>query len=441
MEQVSEKKLMKKITFRLLPVIMGLYVLAYIDRVNVGFAALTMNKDIGIDAYTYGVGAGIFFLGYFIFEIPSNIMLAKVGAKKWIARIFFTWGIISSGMVFVQGANSFYIMRFLLGAAEAGFFPGIILYLTFWFPASYRARIIAEFMIAIPIALAVGAPVSMWIMQLDGALGVKGWQWLFICEGVPSILAPLAIWKFLPNNPNEVSWLTDAEKGWLVNALVSDREKVGNARTDSTVGMALANPIVWMFGLMFMATTAANIGLAMFIPQIIKEVGFSSMQTGFITSIPYIIGCAGMVAIGYSSDRTKERKWHIIGSLLIAAIGLGTAGYFGGSIVSIAALAIATIGFLGAKSPLLSLAAGKMAGLGAATGIAIINSVANLGGFVGPWAIGLSKKVTTNFSGGLYGLAMIAFLGAVLTLIVVRIRTKGPEKVGDNFEPVTAVKP
>lgn len=425
MEQINEKQLISKVSLRLVPFVMALYILSYIDRVNVGFAALTMNKAIGLDAAAYGFGAGVFFWGYVLCEVPSNVILHKVGARKWIARILLTWGIVSTGMAFVQGPYSFYVMRFLLGAAEAGFFPGVILYLTYWFPARYRAQIIARFMIAIPLALAIGAPLSMLIMQLDGTFGFQGWQWMFIVEGIPAVLAPIAVWKLMPNNPNEAEWLTDAEKQWLTNEVSSDVENLAHKKTETTAG-ALTNPILWVFGLMYMGTNATNLGLSMFLPQIIKESGFSMVQTGFIMSIPYIVGCLGMLAIGYSSDRYKERKWHTAGALFLAGLGLAVAGYAGSSVIAIAALAFAAVGFLGAKSPLFALASGQMSGTGAAAGIALINSIGNLGGFIGPWSVGLTKNMTGTFSGGLYGLALIGFSAAVLTVIVVRVKRNKP---------------
>lgn len=424
MEQVIEKQVMRKLFMRLTPLLMVLYIIAYVDRVNVSFAALTMNKDIGLDAYTYGLGAGIFFIGYFIFEIPSNLILARVGARKWIARILFTWGIIATAMAWVEGPVSFLVMRFLLGVAEAGFFPGVILYLTYWFPARYRARIISRFMIAIPLSLGVGAPISTWIMQLDGALGYKGWQWLFILEGLPAVFLTLAVLKLMPDVPSEAPWLTENEKRWLEKELISDHEKVTVSKKETSIMGVLTNPLIWVFAFIYLCNTGSNLGLSMFLPQIIKASGFSTMQTGFLMAIPYIAGCIGMLAIGHSSDHFKERKWHLTGSLMIAAIGLGLAGFLGNSVGAIAALCFATVGIMGGKGPFWPLPSAYLSGAGAATGLALINSIGNLGGFFGPWAVGLAKQMTNTFSGGLYALALIALAGAICTVISVKHKQK-----------------
>ena len=421
MDKVIEQQIMRKLFFRLTPLLMFLFIIAYVDRVNVSSAALTMNKDIGLDAYTYGWGAGIFFLGYFIFEIPSNLILARVGARIWIARILFSWGIVACAMAWVQGDTSFLIMRFLLGIAEAGFFPGVILYLTYWFPARYRARIISRFMLAIPLALAVGAPVSTWIMQLDGALGFKGWQWLFVLEGLPAVVLPIAVLMLLPDKPSKAPWLSEKEKQWLEKELESDREAVAVKKAESSIAKVFTNPIIWAFCFIYFANVCTNYGLSMFLPQIIKQQGFSTMQTGFIMSLPYIAGCAGMLIIGYLSDRFRERKWHLIASLMITAVGLGIAGWLGSTIGAIAAIIFGAIGIMGCKGPFWPLPSAYLTGAGAAAGIALINSVGNLGGFVGPYMLGWTKQVTNSFSGGLYFLALVALAGAVVTFFTVKV--------------------
>jgi ACS family tartrate transporter-like MFS transporter len=419
--QTMEKQVMRKLFFRLTPLLMLLYMISYLDRVNVSFAALTMNKDIGLDAYTYGWGAGIFFIGYCIFEIPSNLVLAKVGARRWIARILLTWGIIACAMAFVQGATSFLVMRFLLGVAEAGFFPGVILYLTYWFPVRYRARIISRFMISIPVSLAIGAPVSTWIMQTcDGMLAYKGWQWLYIIEGLPAIIMVIAVLKLLPDTPSKASWLNNDEKRWLEKELETDRENISVERRESGVWKVLSNPVIWLFGFIYFANTGSNLGLSMFLPQIIKQQGFSTMETGLITSIPYITGCIGMLLLGYSSDRFKERKWHVITALMMITIGLGTAGYLGSTVGAIVAISFATIGIMGCKGPFWPLPSTYLSGAGAAAGIALINSLGNLGGFAGPYVVGWAKQVTNSFTGGLYALALLTLAGALVAFFTVK---------------------
>jgi ACS family tartrate transporter-like MFS transporter len=422
MEQVNEQQVMRKIFWRLTPLLMFLFMIAYVDRVNVGFAALTMNKDIGLNAYMYGLGAGIFFLGYLIFEVPSNLILARVGARKWIARILLSWGIVACAMAWVQGARSFLIMRFLLGAAEAGFFPGVILYLTYWFPARYRARVVSMFMLAIPVSVGVGAPVSTWIMQLDGALGWKGWQWLFLLEGIPAILLPILVLTVLTDYPAKASWLNQAEKDWLQQQLSSDRENVAVRKTESGAARVFASPVVWAFCIMYFASTSSSYGLTLFMPQIIKQVGFTTMQTGLIMVIPYLIGCAGMLGVGWLSDRYKERKWHFIGALLIVIIGFVAAGALGKTVAALALLCLANFGIQGSKGPFWPLPAAYLTGSAAAAGIAFINSIGNLGGFFGPSIVGWAREHFGTFAAGLYALAGIAFIGIVVTLLAVQNR-------------------
>jgi ACS family tartrate transporter-like MFS transporter len=433
MENVVEKKVMSKIFWRLVPLLMGLYVLSYIDRINVGFAALTMNKDLGLSAYIYGWGAGIFFLGYCLLEVPSNLMLAKVGARRWIARILFTWGLLSTGMAFVQGPDSFLVMRFLLGAAEAGFFPGVVLYLTYWFPARYRARIISAFMLSIPLSIAVGAPLSTWILGMDGIQGLKGWQWLFIIEGLPAVAATYFVLRYLTDRPQEAKWLSTDEKAWLEEQLAADRELAGTVKQTSSLRAVFTNPAILALAFVYFCATGANIGLSSFLPQMIKGQGFSNLEVGFLTSLPYIVGCAGMLIIGYWSDRTKERRWFLVLTMVIAAIGLYLAAAFGGSIWSILALSLAAVGILGLKGPFWPLPAAYLSGTAMAGGIAFINSVGNLGGFVGPSAVGWIKDASGSFEGGLYALAGLAVLAAITTLVFVRSR--GPESLTAGIAP------
>jgi ACS family tartrate transporter-like MFS transporter len=427
MESVNEQQVMRKIFWRLTPLMMFLFMIAYVDRVNVGFAALTMNKDIGLNAYTYGLGAGIFFLGYLIFEVPSNLIMAKVGARMWIARILFSWGIVATAMAWIQGPKSFLVIRFILGVAEAGFFPGVILYLTYWFPARYRARVVSRFMLAIPLSVGLGAPISTWIMQLDGAFGWKGWQWLFFFEGLPAVVLPILVLTVLTDKPAKAAWLTDAEKHWLEHQLESDREYVAVKKTEVGAARIFASPIVWAFCIMYFASTSSSYGLSLFMPQIIKQVGFTTMQTGLIMVIPYLIGCIGMLAVGWLSDHFKERKWHFIGTLLIVIIGFVTAGVLGKTITALALLCIANFGIMGSKSPFWPLPSAYLSGSAAAAGIAFINSVGNLGGFFGPSIVGWARERFGSFSGGLYALAAVAFVGMVITLFAVQNRKAAPE--------------
>ena len=426
MEQVSEEKVMSKIFWRLTPLMVFLYIVSYLDRVNVGFAALTMNKDIGLNAYTYGLGAGIFFWGYFIFEIPSNLIMAKVGARRWIARILFSWGLVAVAMAWVQGPKSFLVMRFILGVAEAGFFPGVILYWTYWFPARYRARIISRFMLAIPLSFGVGGPISTGIMAaLNGVGGLKGWQWLFIAEGIPAVLLPIVVLFVLPDKPRDASWLTPAEKDWLEHELEHDREKIAVKKTEHNVGASLMNPMVWVLCIIYFSRTGANYGLGLFMPQIIKIQGYSNLQTGWIMLIPYVIGCIAMLAFGWSSDRMKERKWHLIIAFLMVIAGLWGAGLAGPTTLSLALLCVATIGINGSNPPFWPLPSAYLTGPAAAAGIALVNSVGNLGGFAGPYMLGWAKQFSTNFSTGLYMLGCLGVSGALFTLFFIKSAPAG----------------
>jgi ACS family tartrate transporter-like MFS transporter len=398
-----------------------------------------MNKQIGLTAYTYGLGAGIFFLGYFAFEIPSNLMLFRVGARRWIARIMFTWGLCACAMALVQGPKSFLTMRFILGVAEAGFFPGVILYLTYWFPARYRARIISRFMLALPLSVAVGAPVSTWLLGMDGILGLHGWQWLYILEGLPAVLLIVAVLTLLPDNPSKAPWLSENERLWLQRELENDREVSIVAKPTSSILKALTSPVIVALAVIYFVDFAANIGLTMFLPQIIKAQGFSTMQTGFLSSIPYIAGCGGMLVIGYSSDRFKERKWHLIATMLMMAIGLGFAGFLGNHVGAIVAISIATVGIMGAKGPFWAIPSAYLTGAGAAAGIAFINAFGSLGGFFGPYMMGWARGVTNSFTGGLYVLAIICFGGALLTLFAIRGQKPAPRDVQGASDKVADI--
>lgn len=426
MDVVNEKAVMQKVFWRLVPLLMALYVVSYIDRINVGFAALTMNKDLGLSAHAYGWGAGIFFLGYCLFEVPSNLLLQRVGARRWIARILITWGTLSCAMALVQGPISFLVLRFLLGVAEAGFFPGVILYLSYWFPARYRARIVAAFMLSIPLAIAIGAPLSTWILQLDGWHGLKGWQWLFIIEGLPAVLGTFAVLRYLTERPAVAGWLSANEKAWLEQQLAADREAAAGVKTSSTLSQVFRNPAVLALSFIYFCGTGANLGLSFFLPQMIKQQGYTNLQVGFLTSVPYLVGCVGMLVIGYLSDRTRERRLFLALTLVLASAGLAMAAVFGGSVWSIIALCVAAIGILGCKGPFWPLSYSFMSGTAMAGGIAFINSIGNLGGFAGPYAIGWIKDSTGGFEGGLYAIAALAGTAAIVSLVCLRTARATP---------------
>jgi MFS transporter, ACS family, tartrate transporter len=303
-----EQRTMARVSARLLPFLIVCYFVAYLDRVNVSFAALTMNKDLGLSASAYGLGAGIFFLAYAVLEVPSNLLLAHFGARRWIARIMFTWGIMSGAMAFVGNETWFYIVRFLLGAAEAGFFPGMIFYLTLWFPAAYRGRVIGYFMAAIPLSTVIGAPISSALLGLDGVLGMHGWQWLFILEAAPALLLSVVVLFYLTDKPADAGWLRDDERRWLVDRLAAEERQRVAARHYGVLE-ALLNPHVLALSLVYFGAVATNYGLSFFLPQIVKAFGMSNLQTGFVSAIPYVVGVVGIVWWSRRSDAKLERRW------------------------------------------------------------------------------------------------------------------------------------
>ncbi|WP_066739179.1 MFS transporter [Cupriavidus sp. D384] len=432
MQKPDEQVVMRKIFWRVIPLLMILYVVSYIDRINVGFAALTMNKDIGLTAYMFGWGAGIFFFGYCLFEVPSNLLMLRFGARRWIARILLSWGILSCAMALVQGPTSFLALRFLLGVAEAGFFPGVILYLTYWFPARYRARIVAIFSLAIPVSIAIGAPLSTLILELDGVLGIKGWQWLFVIEGLPAVIGTFAVLRLLTDRPDQASWLTPEERAWLDSELAKDAG-ASSAHNVSALRQAFANPAILVLASVYFCAIAANLGLSFFLPQIIKAQGYSTMQVGLITSIPYIAGCGGMLLIGYLSDRFNERRWFLALTMILASGGLALAGSLGASPWSIVALSVAAIGILGCKGPFWSLPATYLSGSAMAGGIAFINAIGNLGGFAGPYLVGSFKGESSSYASGLFALATMAGLAALIAILFIHPRRNRTENPGNDI--------
>ncbi|WP_024514734.1 MFS transporter [Bradyrhizobium sp. Tv2a-2] len=414
-----ETRTLRKITLRIVPFIMLLYFVAFIDRVNIGFAALTMNKDLGLSPSVFGFGAGIFFWGYFLFEVPSNIILHKVGARIWIARVMISWGLVSAAMAFVQGATSFYALRFLLGVAEAGFFPGIILYLSYWFPARQRAAVTALFMAAAPLSTVLGSPLSGALLEMDGLLGLKGWQWLFLLEAVPAVLLGIAVFFYITDRPEQAKWLASDERDFLVKTM--NAEQAGKATSTShSIWRGLADPRVLALSLIYFGTSAGLYTLGVWAPQIIKQFGLSSLQVGFLNAVPPTIAVVAMILWARHSDRTGERTWHVVLTCLLAAIGLGLAGPATGVAAVLAALTLVNIGVSASKPPLWSMPTTFLSGSAAAAGIATINSIGNLGGFAGPAMIGWIKDRTGSFAGGLYFVAMLLVLSAILTLLLGR---------------------
>ena len=397
---------------------MLLYFIAYLDRVNIGFAALTMNDDIGLSATAFGFGAGIFFVGYFLFEVPSNLILNKVGARVWIARIMITWGLISGAMAFVEGPISFYVLRFLLGAAEAGFFPGIILYLSFWFPARHRAGVTGFFMAAVPISIAIGSPISGALLTMDGVLGLQGWQWMFLVEASPAVVLAGVVLKYLTDRPSQATWLENDEREWLVDEMAKEAADVNQNHGSKSVLQALMNPRVLVLALIYFGTSAGLYTVGIWSPQIIAQHGLGPFTTGIMNAIPPILAVVAMVWWARHSDRTNERNWHVIIASLVAAAGLALASFSTSLAFVIICLVLVSAGVSSAKPPLWSIPTQFLTGAAAATGIAAINSIGNLGGFAGPFIIGWLKDQTGGFSTGLLTVAAALTVSAALVLVI-----------------------
>ena len=412
------ERAIRKITWRLIPFLMLLYFVAFLDRINVGFAALTMNKDIGLTSRMFGLGSGIFFLGYFAFEVPSTVILHKVGARFWIGRVMVTWGLVSIAMAFTRGPVSFCVLRFLLGLAEAGFFPGIILYLSYWFPSSHRSAVTAMFMAAAPAAGVIGSPVSGALMQLNGLLGLRGWQWLFLVEGLPALVLGLITFRFLTDRPADALWLTAQERNWLSEAILREQTAIQDPRRRSA-WRAMIDWKVMALSLAYFGTSAGLYTIGFWAPLIVRDLGFSVFKVGFLVAIPNLIAVIGMVLWSRHSDRTGERYWHTAIACVVAAAGMAVAAGAGSSAtLAIAGLSLTAFGVSAAKPPLWCLPTTFFAGAAAASTIGLINSLGTLGGFAGPYMIGSTDATSGNFSRGLYLVGGTLIVSAVTILIM-----------------------
>lgn len=406
-----------KVAWRLLPFLFVCYFFAYLDRVNVGFAKLQMLSDLSFSDAVYGLGAGVFFIGYFLFEVPSNMILHRVGARRWIARIMISWGIISTSMMFVQSPTSFYILRFLLGVAEAGFFPGIILYLTYWFPSQRRGRITALFMVAIPVSGIIGGPVSGWILDnFNGQMGMAGWQWLFLIEGLPTVLIGASVMYFLTDRIADARWLTVAEKKLIGDAIAADAK----TQEAHSFADALKDKRVWTLSLIYFCIQMGVYAISFWLPTLIKLSGFQSdTVVGLVSAVPYIAAAITMIIIGRSADMRRERRWHLIVPVMMAVVGLMGSAYFPlGSVLALASLTLATMGVFTALPMFWPLPSAFLGGTAAAGGLAMINSFGNLAGFVSPYLVGAIKEATNSTNLALYILSGVAFFGALLILTV-----------------------
>ena len=433
----QESALLSKVNWRLLPLLFFCYIIAYIDRINVGFAKLHLREVLGVDAEkwgaVYGLGAGLFFIGYFIFEVPSNLILQRVGARVWIARIMILWGVVSMAMMFMKSVAVFYMMRFLLGAAEAGFFPGVILYLTYWYPAKERARTVAWFALGGVAAGVVGSPISGAILHHFENVGrLAAWQWLFLLEALPAVLMGFVVLFVLPNRPREVRWLSDSEKAWLQRRL-DDEASASASHQSHKLSEVFTSGRVWLLCLLYFLMNIGGYGYELWLPSIIKSFsGLSDAAVGWINAIPYLIAAIVMLLVGRHSDKTGERKGHVAVAAIGSAIGFALSAYFSLSAknpyLALASLALAFAGIKSTLGPFWAMTTSFLSGTAAAGGIALINSVGNLGGFFGPYIVGEIKDRTGS------NLAALLFLGAALLgmgIFTLTVRT-GPRQRADE---------
>jgi ACS family tartrate transporter-like MFS transporter len=404
-----------RVVRRLIPFIFVCYVVAYIDRVNIGFAATDLQRDLGLSAAVFGLGGGLFFLGYCLFEIPSNLMLERVGARLWIARIMILWGVVSMGMTLVTGPTSFYVMRILLGVAEAGFFPGIVLYLTYWIPAAERARTGALFMTASPVAVIVGAPLSEALLALDGRLGLAGWQWVFLVEGFPAVILGVIAWRFLTDRPEQADWLPPPEREWLVDRMNRERAERAAQQTGSHLRAVLSRRVL-LLSLIYFLNNIVTYGVFLWLPKILRDVsGFRGWRLALITALPFVAALVGMILIGRSSDRTGDRKWHVAACALTAAAGLCLAAFFQYSVpLIVLSFTLSQVGQRAIFGVFWAIPPMFLGGTAAAAGIAMINSIGNLGGFVGPTAVGWLRGNSGDYTSGLLLLAGVLVVEAAL---------------------------
>jgi ACS family tartrate transporter-like MFS transporter len=429
-EQAVMRLLMSKITWRILPFLMLAYFIAFVDRVNAGFAALQMNHDIGLTQAAFGLGGGLFYVTYVLFEIPSNLAMKKVGARIWIARIMLSWGLVSAAMAFVTGPYSFYAVRLLLGAAEAGFFPGVILYLTYWFPREYRARIIAIFMVAIPVSSFLGSPISASLLQTDGMLGLRGWQWMFILEGVPAMLLGLATVFVLPNGPAEARFLSPEERALVARKLDEEADNDTTTTRHGSLWAVMSDKYVLAASFIYAGASGASQCLSLWQPQIIKSFGLTNMETGLLNSIPFGIASVLMIIWGRTSDRTGERIWHTAIPLALLAASLVASIAATSLMPTILILCVAVTATYIVKGPFWALSTEWLSAGSAAAGIAQINAIGNIGGFIGTWMLGVIKDATGSYPLGLLPLAAISTVGCILVLTIGRGRTRLGQSAG-----------
>ena len=422
-----DKAAIRKLTWHLLPFLFLLYIVAYIDRINIGFAVLQMQGQLGFSDAVYGLGAGMFFAGYLFFQLPSNWALERVGARRWIAFLLLVWGVISVSMMFVTGARSFYAVRFLLGVAEAGFFPGMILYLKNWFPTAARARAVALFMTASPLAGVIGGPVSGALLNLNHVAGLAGWQWMFLLEGMPAIVLSGIVFCFLPETPGTASWLSDAERAWILGALETEQRQAVAPSSSPFAFLQIA--AVWLLALVYFGMATATYGVSFWLPKLIRsQSGFTTFQIGLLSAVPYVFAAVAMVLVGLHSDHTGERRFHVAGCGLVGAMSLAAAAYAGSFVFTLFAISIAVMATQSMYGPFWAMPTTLLPRALAAIGIAFINSLGNTGGLFGPYLIGLLRTSSGEFKGGFLVVAASLLVSAIATLSLAAFTPK-PELV------------
>lgn len=409
-----EKKVFAKIAWRFLPILVISYIFNYIDRTSISVAALTMNEDIGLTSSQFGYGAGILFLGYCLFEVPSNLILYRVGARLWIARIMITWGLVSAAMVFASGPMSFYMLRFMLGVAEAGFFPGVAYYLSCWFPSKYRAQILGWFLIAIPASSFIGAPLSALLLNLDGLLGLAGWKWLFLIESLPCVVLGIFVAKLLADSPGKASWLSPEERE-LVVRLVASEQRVKPATNMRSV---LSDIRVWVLSGIYLGFSIGSYGVQVWLPQIIKQESFSNITVGFLTAIPYLFAVIAMIVWATYVDKNGRRLENVMFTCMIACVGFFVSLITQSFVISLLGLTIALVGVNAARAVFWAIPPRYLVGVAAAGGLALINSIGTLGGFLGPWIMGWLKEETGSFTAGLAVMAGCLLVAGLLAIVL-----------------------
>jgi MFS family permease len=413
--ETLERQAIRTAAWRFIPLLALAYFFNYLDRTSVGFAALTMNKDIGLTATQFGYGAGILFAGYCLFEVPSNLAMYRFGARRWLARIMLTWGLMAAATALAVGPYSFYVIRFLLGVGEAGFFPGVIFFLTLWFPAQYRTRVLAWFTVSTPLSSLVGGPLSAWLLQFDGHLGLAGWQWMFIVEGVPACLLGVLVLKMLADKPQDATWLPVEQRDALQGAL--DREKATTSKKKA-FGVALRDPRVYLLSLISFGFTMGSYGIGIWLPQMLKEHGMSVTETGWWSAVPYFFATIGLLWWASHVDRTGRRISNLVTALVMAAIALGVSTYFDTLAPAMVGITMALIGTISARTIFYTIPAKFLSGEAAAGGLALINSIGALGGFAGPYLVGYIKDTFHSFNAGMLALAVVLVITTGLALSI-----------------------